>query len=256
MLTLISETSSHHIRRLMWWILPHHMVRHIVSNLNVVLFNHCDASGAAKMLLSHWLAVILLGLNYVTSEHLRIFYFNLWIVENIIIVVDILYYFNWLVSFLFLWLRGPTSSCMWSMHGASDRFGWTKVLLHWIRKVLLKARQISPLDLLITHCSVRQRVIRRRILLLYDIILIFSYAIFLLVLLLILVLLVNYLSIVVYFVVFEAFRLEIFGTAITRLIEIKLLFLRFLSLLVFIIGFEIPIGVPSLVGFARLHRVI
>ena len=48
--------------------------------------------------------VILLGLNNMATEHLWILDLNLRIVENIIIVVDVLYYFNRLVSFLFLWL--------------------------------------------------------------------------------------------------------------------------------------------------------
>ena len=55
-------------------------------------------------LLSHALTVVLLRLNDMSTEHLRIFYFDLRIVENIIIVVDVLYYFNWLVSLFLLWL--------------------------------------------------------------------------------------------------------------------------------------------------------
>ena len=38
-----------------------------------------------------------------TTEHLRVFDLDLRIVENIIIVVDVLYYFNWLVPLLLLW---------------------------------------------------------------------------------------------------------------------------------------------------------
>ena len=49
--------------------------------------------------------MILLSLNYVTTKHLGILYFYLWIVENIIIVIDVLYYLNWLVSFFLLWFR-------------------------------------------------------------------------------------------------------------------------------------------------------
>ena len=81
------------------------MVRHIVSNRYVVFFYHCDASLSTKMLFTHYLTVILLRLNDVTSKHLWVFDLNLRIIENIIIVVYVLYYFNWLVSFLLLWLR-------------------------------------------------------------------------------------------------------------------------------------------------------
>ena len=47
--------------------------------------------------------VILLRLNNVTAKHLGILDLNLRIVENIIIVVDVLYNFNRLVPFFFLW---------------------------------------------------------------------------------------------------------------------------------------------------------
>ena len=43
------------------------------------------------------------------TKHLGILYLNLRIVENIIIVVDVLYNFNRLVPFLFLWLGGALS---------------------------------------------------------------------------------------------------------------------------------------------------
>jgi hypothetical protein len=54
------------------------------------------------MLLTHALVVVLLRLNDVASKHLRILNLYLRIVENIIIVVYVLNYFNWLVSLLLL----------------------------------------------------------------------------------------------------------------------------------------------------------
>ena len=85
----------------MSWILVHN---------NIVLLDYSDATLSFESTFSHSLSVILLGLDDVATEHLWIFYFDLRIVENIIIVVDVLYYFNWLVSLLFLRLRGPTAA--------------------------------------------------------------------------------------------------------------------------------------------------
>ena len=80
------------------------MMRHVVSNCDVVLFDHRDASLSTKMLF-HRLSMVLLRLDDVTSEHFRVLDLNLWIIEYIIIVVYVLNYFNWLVSFLLFRLR-------------------------------------------------------------------------------------------------------------------------------------------------------
>ena len=77
------------------------MVLHIICDCDVVLLDHCDSTLASE-LLAHSLPVVLLSLNDMTTEHLRIFDLDLRIVENIIIVVDVLYYFNWLISLFFL----------------------------------------------------------------------------------------------------------------------------------------------------------
>ena len=90
------------------------------------------------MLLVHLLTMILLRLNDVAAKHLRILDFNLRIVENIIIVIDILYNLNRLVSFFFLWLGGSTSSSMGPVHWTTNRLGRAKVILKWIGEVLLK----------------------------------------------------------------------------------------------------------------------
>ena len=61
------------------------------------------------------LAVVLLGLDNVPTKHLRVFNFYLWIVENVVVIVDIFNDFNWLVLILFLRLRRATSSRVSSM---------------------------------------------------------------------------------------------------------------------------------------------
>ena len=101
---LICESSSHHVS---WLVLAltHHMMGHVVSNSDVVLFDHCDSSLSTEMLLAHRLSMVLLRLNDVTSQHLRILDLNLRIIENIIIVVYVLYNFNWLISFLLFRFR-------------------------------------------------------------------------------------------------------------------------------------------------------
>ena len=77
------------------------MVLHIASHCYIVLLYNCDSTLASKLLV-HGLAVVLLSLNYMATKHLWFLNFNLGIVENIIIVIDVLYNFNRLVSLLFL----------------------------------------------------------------------------------------------------------------------------------------------------------
>ena len=81
------------------------MMGHIVSYGDVVLLNHRDTSLSTEMLFPHRLSMVLLRLDDVTSQHLRVLYLNLWIIENIIIVVYVLYNFNWLISFLLFRFR-------------------------------------------------------------------------------------------------------------------------------------------------------
>ena len=99
---------------------------------------------------SHTL-VVLLGLDNVATKHLRIFDFDLRIVEYIIIVVYVLYYFNWLIL-LFLGLgRAASPGSMWSMELATHWLGLTKVILVWIGEILLVTCEITSLNLAITH---------------------------------------------------------------------------------------------------------
>ena len=114
LMTLVCETATHH--GLLRWPLANHMMAHMSTHTHSIVFDDCDATRALKMWwLTNALVVILLSLNNVATEHLGILYLNLRIVENIIIVVDVLYNFNRLVPFLFLWLRGATSPLMRSM---------------------------------------------------------------------------------------------------------------------------------------------
>lgn len=113
LMTLISKSTAHH--RLLGWSLSNHMMTHVTANCHTIIFNNCNTTWSRKMRrLTHAL-VILLGLNNMATEHLWILDLNLRIVENIIIVVDVLYYFNRLIPFLFLWLWRATSSLMRSV---------------------------------------------------------------------------------------------------------------------------------------------
>ena len=90
---------------------------------------------------------------------MRILDFNLRIVENIIIVVNILYNFNGLVSFFFLGFRRTTSSLVLTVRQITHGFGRSKVFLHRIGKVLLISSKIASLNLIIIDGPGGQRVI-------------------------------------------------------------------------------------------------
>lgn len=71
---------------------------------NVVLLDHCDATYliiiiVAILLVLHLASLmVLLGLNYVTTQHLRILNLDLRIVEDVVIVVDVFDYLDWLLA--------------------------------------------------------------------------------------------------------------------------------------------------------------
>ena len=75
---------------------------------DIVLFDDSDPTDliiiVAVFLILHLLraSVILLTLSDVPTEHLRILYFDLRVVEDIIIVVNVFDNFNWLLLILFL----------------------------------------------------------------------------------------------------------------------------------------------------------
>jgi hypothetical protein len=90
---------------------------------NVILLNDRDATNliivGIGILFLHLALVILLGLDDVSPKHLRVFYFYLRIVENVVIVVDVFYNFYWLLLVLLLfWFRGPASALRATAHCA------------------------------------------------------------------------------------------------------------------------------------------
>ena len=101
LVTLICKTATHHW--LLGLSLADHMMTHLSAHSHAIVLDNGNATRALKVRLFTHALVILLRLNNVTAKHLGILDLNLRIVENIIIVVYVLYYFNWLVSFFFLW---------------------------------------------------------------------------------------------------------------------------------------------------------
>ncbi len=90
---------------------PHHWL-HTLSDItvhdDVVLFDDgvpTDLIVVGIFLILHLLrpTMILLTLGDVPTEHLRILYFDLRIIEDIIIVVNVFDNFNWLLLILLLW---------------------------------------------------------------------------------------------------------------------------------------------------------
>ena len=111
MMTLVRQPSTHHVRG---WLRRslNHVMRNIASNGNCVFLNDCDTAGSREMTFIAHALVVLLGLDDVAPEHLWVFNFNLRIVENIIIVVYVLYYFNWLVLLFLRFGRATSTGCV------------------------------------------------------------------------------------------------------------------------------------------------
>ena len=79
----------------------------IAIHYYIVLLYHSDATyliiipfalALTDVLL--WMTVKLLALNNMTSQHLRIFNLNLWVIEYVVIIIDILNYLYRLVLIL------------------------------------------------------------------------------------------------------------------------------------------------------------
>ena len=97
-MALISQSAPHH------WL---HTLSDVAVHDDVVLLDDCDPADLiviAVFLVLHLLraAVVLLSLNDVPTEHLGILYFDLRVVEDIIVVVYVFYYLDWLLLILFL----------------------------------------------------------------------------------------------------------------------------------------------------------
>jgi len=109
----------------------HNISLHIGIHNYIVFFYYCNASNLmiilliliihrisiAVLLVTLWLIsmMVLLCLNNMSSQHLRIFDFYLRVVEYVIVIVYIFYYLYWLILTLFLRFRRSTSSLMGSM---------------------------------------------------------------------------------------------------------------------------------------------
>ncbi len=76
-------------------------------------------------------AVVVLSLDEVAAEHLWVLDFDLRIVEDVVVVVDIFDYLNWLLLVLLLRLRRPTSPRVWTMEASTVR------LLTWEHLIVL-----------------------------------------------------------------------------------------------------------------------
>ena len=91
-------------------------MRNITVHDNIVFFNNCYATLilVSVLLILHLASlVILLSLHDVTAEHLWVLNLDLRVVEDIVVVIDVLYYFDWLLPVaLLLWLRRTCPSLM------------------------------------------------------------------------------------------------------------------------------------------------
>ena len=96
---LISEAPVHHAL--------------VLAHNDIVLLDHSNA-------LHGILLAAPLGLVLLLLVELRIFDFNLGVVENVIVIVDVLYDFNWLVLALLLWLRAASPALVSSVKPRVD----------------------------------------------------------------------------------------------------------------------------------------
>lgn len=114
-MTLVSESSAHHVGLLGHLATrPDHTVSYVPAHHYVVLLNYRDPIELVLILpvLGHVLlgllraavTMILLCLNNMAAQHLRVFDLNLWIVEDVIVIINVFDDFNWLVLILLLWL--------------------------------------------------------------------------------------------------------------------------------------------------------
>lgn len=101
----------------------------VTVHYNIIFFYHSNSTyliiisftlTLSNMLL--WVLMVLLALHYMASKHLRVLNLNLWVIEYVIIVVDIFDNLDRLILTLFLRFRGSTSSLMWSMHSLHTHF--------------------------------------------------------------------------------------------------------------------------------------
>lgn len=100
-------------------------MRHISSHHDIILFYYSYSINVLTILIiflnylvlcplrNHLLIiVILLSLYYITTKHLRILDLDLWIIENEIVIIYILYNLYRIVLVFFFWFWRSTSSDM------------------------------------------------------------------------------------------------------------------------------------------------
>jgi len=111
-MTLISESPTHHIGLLNLSL--NHAVCNVATHNNIVFLNHSNTVHGVLAILIQLLlglllgatlvTMILLSLDNVTSKHLRILNFDLGVIENVVIIVDIFNDLDGLVLIFLLWL--------------------------------------------------------------------------------------------------------------------------------------------------------
>ena len=96
-------------------------MRHISIHHYIVFFNYCDPIHILIELvrflhileLTILLTIVkLLCLYYIASLHLWILYLNLRIIEYEIVIINVFYYFNWLILVFLFWFWWATTSRM------------------------------------------------------------------------------------------------------------------------------------------------
>ena len=124
-MALIVKSPTHHICLLN--LALDHAVGDIATHDNIVFLDDCNSSSSVhgiltlliqlllRLLWAALMTVVLLSLDDVASKHLRILDFNLRVVENVVIIVDVFDNLDGLVLRFLLWLWWATSSLMRSM---------------------------------------------------------------------------------------------------------------------------------------------
>lgn len=113
-LSLISQSSSHHVSLCTNILSIHH---------NIIFFDNCYSTGVLLWLVLT--CMVLLCLDNMSTVHLRILNFDLWIIKYVIVVIYILDYFNWLLILTLLFRFGRACSSLMS--------SWTSMMttLRW-----------------------------------------------------------------------------------------------------------------------------
>ena len=110
-MTLVSQTATHHVR--LRHLTPTKNMLIVGTHNDVVFFDNSYATYLIVIVVAFDLIlvqllrmpVVLLALHDVPTEHLWVLDFNLGIIEDVVIIVDVLYYLDWLlvILILFLW---------------------------------------------------------------------------------------------------------------------------------------------------------